>query len=44
MEEKLFKVLITNLMILPLMLDHAGTMTPCGSFPLLVGLMSLLMR
>jgi hypothetical protein len=41
---KAFKVLITNLGILPLMLDRVGTVTPYGSFPLLVGFVSLLMR
>jgi hypothetical protein len=37
-------MMITNLGMLPLMLECASTITPCGSFPWLVGLVSLFMH
>jgi hypothetical protein len=39
-----FNVMITNLRMLPLMLERAGAITPCGSFPSLVVLVLLFMR
>jgi hypothetical protein len=36
--------MITNLRMLPLMLECAGTITPCESFPSLVVLVLLFMR